>query len=366
MPRDKAYLVILRTGLKPRNFLEESFGEIKELTLSAGGVIVGSSLSNLHSPSPSHFLREGKLQEVREKASQDKADLLIFNVDLTPVQARNIEAFCGIRPVDRTGLILDIFARRAKSREGRMQVELAQMNYLMPRLVGQGVLLSRLGGGIGTRGPGEQKLEVDRRKIRDRIQHIKKDLEKLRTHRELLRSGRKRKNLIQVTLVGYTNSGKSTLLNALTGSQAYAADQLFATLDPKTRMQNINGKNNTLFTDTVGFLKDLPHALVEAFHTTLEEVSEADCLIHVLDISNPRAAEQKKIVEEVLREIQADKKPRVLALNKADLLTNEECAKLQEIFSEGILISAKEKSGLNGLLAKLESHVPVEIPRRPE
>lgn len=357
MPRDKAYLVIVQTSGKPRGFLEESLEEIRELTESAGGVVMGSSRVVLPHPSPSHFIREGKLTEVRDQAALLKANVLIFNADLTPVQARNIETACGVRTVDRTGLILDIFARRALSREGKIQVELAQLEYLLPRLVGHGVIMSRLGGGIGTRGPGEQKLEVDRRKIRQRIQHVKKDLEKLRRHRELLRSARKQKNFITVAIVGYTNAGKSTLLNALTGAGAYVENRLFATLDPKTRLQSRGGAQKILFTDTVGFLRDLPHSLVEAFHATLEEVSDADILIHVLDASSPNVQEQKRAVELVLSEIEAAKKTAVLALNKADLLSEEEQNRVRVEFPEGILISAKERMGLTGLMTRLEDEV---------
>lgn len=357
MPRDRAYLVICHTFGKSRISLEESQEEIRQLTESAGGVIAGVTTANIPHPSPSHFLREGKLAEVWQRAGEAKANLLIFNVDLTPVQARNIEVDGGIRAVDRTGLILDIFARRANSKDGKLQVELAQLQYLLPRLAGQGVIMSRLGGGIGTRGPGEQKLEVDRRKIRQRIQHVKKDIEKLLTHRELLRAGRRRKKLIQVAIVGYTNAGKSTLLNSLTGAEAYVEDKLFATLDPKTRKQSIHGRGDILFTDTVGFLRDLPHALVKAFHATLEEVSEADGVIHVLDVSSPHCEEQKRTVENVLREIGGDQKPLLLALNKTDRLTRDEKVRVQSLFTEGVLISAKNKTGLYELFRRLESRL---------
>ncbi|MBI3307021.1 MAG: GTPase HflX [Candidatus Omnitrophica bacterium] len=354
MARDKAYLVICHHFGKARILPGDSLEEIRQLTESAGGQVMGFVTAAIPHPSPSHFLRAGKLAEVREKAAGLKANLLIFNVDLTPVQARNIETDCGLRAVDRTGLILDIFAKRANSKAGKLQVELAQLEYLLPRLVGFGVIMSRLGGGIGTRGPGEQKLEVDRRKIRARIQHVKKDIEKLQKHRELLRSGRRKKNLFQVALAGYTNAGKSTLLNALTGAGTYVEDKLFATLDPKTRRQSINGRHDILFTDTVGFLRDLPHTLIKAFHATLEEVSEADCLIHVLDVSSSYREAQKKTVEKVLQEIGGDQKPVLLALNKADCLNEEEKRRVQDLFPEGILISAKSKLGLDALFHRLE------------
>ena len=360
MPKDNAFLVILQTSGKPRDFLKQSFEEIKQLTESAGGLVVGGLQAHLSHPSPSHFIRAGKLQEIREGCRQSQANVVIFNADLSPVQARNLEAVSGLRVVDRTGLILDIFARRAESHEGRLQVELAQLNYLMPRLIGKGVLLSRLGGGIGSRGPGEQKLEIDRRKIRMRIQRIKKDLEKLRRHRELLRASRRQKRLIQVALVGYTNAGKTTLLNALTGSNAYAADKLFATLDPRTRIQKIRGRSDVLFTDTVGFLKDLPHTLVEAFQATLEEVTHADLILHILDISSRNLEEEKETVESVLKEIKADQKKKILALNKADCLEKSDLEVIQGRFPEGVPISAKFGYGLKSLILKLEEIIGVQ------
>ncbi len=353
MPRDRAYLVVIQRPSQHRSF-EDQYEEIRELTESAGGAVVGSSKVNLTHPSASHFIRHGKLEEVRDQAGRAGANVLIFNSDLTPVQSRNIESGTGIRAVDRTGLILDIFARRAQSREGKMQVELAQLKYLLPRLVGRGVIMSRLGGGIGTRGPGEQKLEVDRRKIRERIQRIKGELKKLEKHRQLLREGRKSKKFMQVALVGYTNAGKTTLLNALTGAGSRTEDKMFATLDPKTRILNLNSRNNIVFTDTVGFLRDLPHDLVEAFHATLEEVVMADLILHVLDISARNAGELKRVVEEVLEEIGAREKLILLALNKSDLILPADRDFVLREYPEGALISAKQKLGLNELLLSIE------------
>ncbi len=338
-----------------RGFLRESYEEIKELTLSAGGEVAGAIEAHIDRPSPSHYIREGKLAQIREKVEAERINLLIFNVNLTPVQARNIEERVGVRAVDRTGLILDIFARRAESREGKLQVEMAQLGYLLPRLVGRGVVLSRLGGGIGTRGPGEQKLEVDRRRIRERMSRLKRDLEKLVKHRARVREGRKRKEFFSVALMGHTNAGKTTLLNALTGANAFVEDKLFATLDPTTRLYKGDGRHDILFTDTVGFLKDLPHGLIEAFKATFEEVSEADALIHVLDASHPAREAQKEAVEQVLREIGGEGKPTILAWNKIDLISSEEARHLGERYPESIMISAKERYGLQGLLNKLES-----------
>ena len=366
MPREKAFLIIVQNRNDKKNFLRESYEEMKELTLSAGGEVAGAVEAHIDKPSPSHYIREGKLTEIRGKVEAEKGALLVFNVDLTPVQARNIEAAVGVRAVDRTGLILDIFARRAQSREGKLQVEVAQLNYLLPRLVGHGTILSRLGGGIGTRGPGEQKLEVDRRRIRERISRLKRELEKLECHRALIRKGRRRKDFLSVALVGYTNAGKSTLLNALTGARAFVEDKLFATLDPMTRVYQKNGHRDILFTDTVGFLRDLPHGLIEAFRSTLEEVAEVDSLIHVMDASHPCVEEQKEAVEKVLKEIRAGEKPSILALNKIDLLSGEEAALLEGRFPEAVLISAKEKRGLDKLYEKLEgvlSHVQTNSAR---
>jgi GTP-binding protein HflX len=353
-PLPKVFLVILQTGRKNQQFLDESLAEMKELAASAGVRTVGTLQAYIADPSPSHLVREGKLKEIAVKAKAASANVLYFNVDLTPVQARNIEKDIKYKSVDRTGLILDIFGKRAKSNEGKLQVELARLNYLLPRLGGLGTVLSRLGGGVGTRGPGEQELEWDRRKIRRRIESVKDDLKKVEKHRQLMRDGRKKRRYISAALVGYTNAGKSTLLNALTGADSYVADQLFATLDPKTRMQSIDDRKDILFIDTVGFIRDLPHTLVEAFHATLEEVIEADFLVHVLDVSSPHAQEMQAAVEKVLKEIKALHKPTVLALNKADLLNEEERRRVQKNWPDGILISAKQGLGLRSLLAKLE------------
>ena len=350
---DKVILVVIKTGDRSAANPQDVLAEMTELTLSAQGIVSASLTANVPHPSPSHYIRGGKVEEIREAILTTGANVVIFSVDLSPVQARNLEADCGARVVDRTGLILDIFARRAISSDGKLQVELAQMEYLLPRLVGQGVIMSRLGGGIGTRGPGEQKLEVDRRKIRRRIDYVQGQLEKLRTHRAQIRSGRQHKGLRQVAIVGYTNAGKSTLLNALTGADAYVENRLFATLDPKTRIYEDGVVPSIHFTDTVGFIRDLPHGLVKAFHATLEEVLEADLILIVADASSDHALEHKRVVEKVLEELGAGSKNKLLALNKADLLCDAERARLRDAFPEAVAISARLKEGLRELVLSI-------------
>jgi GTP-binding protein HflX len=355
--RDKVCLVIIKTGSRDHPDLRDVLEEMTELTESAQGIVAASLTASVSHPSPSHFIRGGKIEELREEIARTGANVLIFSVDLTPVQARNLETECGARVVDRTGLILDIFARRAVSSDGKLQVELAQMQYLLPRLVGQGVIMSRLGGGIGTRGPGEQKLEVDRRKIRKRITYIQEQIEKLRTHRAQLRQGRRQKGLRQVVIVGYTNAGKSTLLNALTGADAYVENRLFATLDPKTRIYEDGSGPGILFTDTVGFIRDLPHGLVKAFHATLEEVLDADLILTVVDAAGEHAVQHKRVVGEVLKELGAEARPKLLALNKIDLLGEAERARIQDVFPEAALISAAQKHGLSELITVIREMI---------
>jgi len=354
-PRDKAYLVIIRPDNKSKDYLQESYEEMRQLVEAALARVLGASTQNLSHPSPSHFVREGKLEEIKTQAKTLGANVLVFNVNLTPAQARNIEKFTGIPALDRSGLILDIFGRRAQSAEGKLQVELARLNYMLPRLGGLGVVLSRLGGGTGTSGPGETELETDRRKVRLRIQRVKKELEQVRKHRQLIRTGRKKRNFITAAIVGYTNAGKSTLLNTLTGSQTYVEDKVFATLDPKSQMRVLADGTRILFVDTVGFIQDLPHALVEAFHATLEEVAEADFLIHVLDVFDNKGGEHKSAVEKVLEDIGAGTREKILVLNKSDLLSDEQKRQRSAAWPEGILVSAQGRSGLKELLSAVET-----------
>ena len=351
---ERVVLVAIGRKISGRRFLNEQAEEMKELVRSANGSLVVEMTVMIDRPSPSHYIHRGKVAELGVMCRAKRADLAIFSVDLSPVQARNLESACGTRIVDRTGLILDIFARRAQSREGRLQVELAQLNYLLPRLVGKGVLLSRLGGGIGTRGPGEQKLEVDRRQIRNRIARIKGELEKVIRHRELLRQSRKRKDFQVVAIVGYTNAGKSSLLNALTGSNAFVEDKLFATLDPTTRVFVTKNSKKILLTDTVGFLQNLPHHLIEAFKATLEEVREADALVHVMDVADPFVEEHFRVVNQLLADLDALHKPTVVALNKIDLLTLDDRKRMEEKFPGGVLVSVKERLNFSQLAVHLD------------
>lgn len=267
---------------------------------------------------PSWLIGRGKAEEIVQLAEEKAADLVIFDQELSPAQVRNLERLFPCKVIDRTQLILDIFAQRARTREGRLQVELAQLEYMLPRLAGRGKELSRLGGGIGTRGPGEKKLETDRRHIQRQIRVLKRELEEVKKHRQLHHQRRKKMDLIQVALVGYTNAGKSTLLNRLTGSEVYAENQLFATLDPTTRLLQLPSGKKVLLTDTVGFIRNLPHQLVAAFRSTLEQVTVADLLLHVVDASHPEAGEQMEAVEKVLKELGAAHLPILTVYNKAD------------------------------------------------
>lgn len=274
----------------------------------------------LAAPTPSHYMGKGKLDELVSLKDELGYDLVIFDHDLSPAQQRNLEQVLGVKVIDRTALILDIFARRARTHEGKLQVELAQQEYLLPRLAGRWPHLERLGGGIGTRGPGETQLETDRRIIRRRIQHLKADIEVMRKHRALYRRRRSEQGIPVVALIGYTNAGKSTLLNSLSDADVLVEDKLFATLDPTTRRLHLPNGGEALLTDTVGFIRKLPPTLVAAFRATLEELAEASLLLHIVDISSDTAAEQCHTVEQLLDELDLASKPRLIALNKIDIL----------------------------------------------
>jgi GTPase len=298
--------------------MEESLEELAELAASAGAQIAGRVMQTRHGPEAATLIGQGKVEELRAQVLSDRADVLIFDHDLTPTQQRNLEKATDCKVIDRTQLILDIFASRARTREGRMQVELAQLSYLLPRLSGHGVQMSRLGGGIGTRGPGETKLETDRRRIAQRIKKIKDDLEGVRSGRALHRQRRSSVPLATLALAGYTNAGKSTLFNRLTSAGVLTDARMFATLDPTVRPLTLPSRRRVLLSDTVGFIRSLPTTLVEAFRATLEEVKEAAMVLHVVDVSAPAAAENTAHVLQVLAEIDAAQIPQILVMNKVD------------------------------------------------
>lgn len=338
--------------------VDDSLEELKQLADTAGATVIKKFIQKRPKPDPAFFIGRGKVQELALYAQQENIDLCIFDDELSPAQQRNIESVMGIRILDRTALILDIFAQRARTNEGKLQVELAQLQYTLPRIMGKGLMLSRLGGGIGTRGPGETKLEVDRRRIRDRIAFIKDQIEKVKAVRSLHRSKRKKNNVFEVSLVGYTNAGKSTLLNTLTNSDIYAKDQLFATLDPTTRQLTLPNKQEIIITDTVGFIQRLPHQLIAAFRSTLEVVTEADLLVHVIDVSHELYKEQAAAVHEVLKEIGAETKPVITVYNKIDKLPpDSKLADRLALEEDTVCISAAKKLNLEILQQMIESHL---------
>lgn len=338
--------------------VDDSLEELKQLADTAGATVIKKFIQKRPKPDPAFFIGRGKVQELALYAHQENIDLCIFDDELSPAQQRNIESVMGIRILDRTALILDIFAQRARTNEGKLQVELAQLQYTLPRIMGKGLMLSRLGGGIGTRGPGETKLEVDRRRIRDRIAFIKDQIEKVKAVRSLHRSKRKKNNVFEVSLVGYTNAGKSTLLNTLTNSDIYAKDQLFATLDPTTRQLTLPNKQEIIITDTVGFIQRLPHQLIAAFRSTLEVVTEADLLVHVIDVSHELYKEQAAAVHEVLKEIGAENKPVITVYNKIDKLPpDSKLADRLALEEDTVCISAAKKLNLETLQQMIESHL---------
>lgn len=338
--------------------VDDSLEELKQLADTAGATVIKKFIQKRPKSDPAFFIGRGKVQELALYAQQENIDLCIFDDELSTAQQRNIESVMGIRILDRTALILDIFAQRARTNEGKLQVELAQLQYTLPRIMGKGLMLSRLGGGIGTRGPGETKLEVDRRRIRDRIAFIKDQIEKVKAVRSLHRSKRKKNNVFEVSLVGYTNAGKSTLLNTLTNSDIYAKDQLFATLDPTTRQLTLPNKQEIIITDTVGFIQRLPHQLIAAFRSTLEVVTEADLLVHVIDVSHELYKEQAAAVHEVLKEIGAETKPVITVYNKIDKLPpDSKLADRLALEEDTVCISAAKKLNLETLQQMIESHL---------
>lgn len=333
-----------RVMLVGLNAQSESMEELGRLAQTAGAEVVASLTQN-RERDRAYYIGKGKAQELSLKLSALDADAAVFNDELTPLETRNLEETLGVKVIDRTMLILDIFAARARTREGRLQVELAQLQYTLPRLAGEGVSLSRLGGGIGTRGPGEKKIEIDRRRIRRRIFELQQEIDKVAQQRELRRSARRENDVKEVALVGYTNAGKSSLLNALTGAGVDAEDKLFATLDPVTRRLELPDVGETVFTDTVGFIEKLPHDLVSAFRSTLEEAARADLLLCVTDAANPNAQRQMEVVNDLLVSLNAEEIPKILVMNKADRLSS-----VSENSEATVYISAKTGEGLDALL----------------
>lgn len=354
---------------------DESLEELAELSATAGGVVVGGGVQKLEAPIAATFIGSGKAHEFACDCKRNEVDTIIFDDELSPAQSRNLEKIFECKILDRTSLILDIFAQRARTREGKLQVELAQLKHLLPRLTRYWSHLSRQKGGIGMRGDGETQLETDRRRVQLRIEKVMGDLETVRKQRAMQRTGRKRSLWPLASIVGYTNAGKSTLLKQLTGASVLVEDKLFATLDPTTRRLRLPSNQNVLLSDTVGFIRKLPHPLVEAFKATLEEVVQADLLVHVVDISHPQALEQIEAVGSVLEELKAAQKPTLMVFNKIDRLVGDGVLNRRlEEFPNAVAISAKDGSGVDTLLAEvgnalrpcrdfLELKVPHEAPK---
>jgi len=360
---ERAALVGLVTGSIRRPAAERSLEELGGLAEAAGAQVVLRVLQERPKPDPSTFIGAGKTKILAASCAETGVDVVIFDNELTPAQLRQIGEEVGRKIIDRTQLILDIFARRAKTREGKLQVELAQLKYLLPRLVGAGAALSRLGGGIGTRGPGETKLETDRRRIRTRIHAIGEDIEIVRRRRAQLRERRHKASVPTVALVGYTNAGKTTLFNALTRAGAEASNALFVTLDPLVRQLRLPDNRELLVSDTVGFIDRLPHALVAAFRATLEEVAEADLVLHVIDAAASDRLRRMDAVRRVLEEVGAVDVPRIDVYNKCDAITDDERRRLQDQDPGALLISAIAREGLDELVDTVASRLALDVRR---
>jgi GTP-binding protein HflX len=343
--QERALLIGLEKKGVSKWDLRDSLDELRELANSAGAEVVDTVTQKLPKPTAPYYIGRGKAESIKESCQDQRVTSVIFDDELSPAQGRNLENLFARKVLDRTQLILDIFAQRARSREGRLQIELAQLQYLLPRLTRMWHHLSRQTGGIGTRGPGETQLEVDRRRVQERIARLERELEAVRKTRAIQREGRKRRQWPVAAVVGYTNAGKSTLLNLLTGADVVTEDKLFATLDPTTRSFVLPNKQRVLLTDTVGFLRKLPHTLIESFKATLEEVREADLLLHVADLSHPRLDEQMAAVDAVTKELDAYGKQTLIVFNKIDNLPNRELAESYlKRFSGSVAISARRRS----------------------
>jgi GTP-binding protein HflX len=358
--RERAALVGLLSASNRQFDPEHSLDELAGLADAAGAEVVLRVLQERAKPDPATFLGSGKIASLAAACAEARVDVVIFDNELSPAQLRNIEQALEIKVLDRTQLILDIFARRARTREGKLQVELAQLEYLMPRLVGHGGALSRLGGGIGTRGPGETKLETDRRRIRHRISLLTEQIDNVRRRRAQLRERRHKAAVPTVALVGYTNAGKTTLFNRLTGDAAVASDALFVTLDPLVRRVKFPDRRELLVSDTVGFIDRLPHSLVAAFRATLEEVASADLLLHVIDASSADRERHSDAVREVLREVGAHTVPVIEVFNKCDRLTGDERARVAALHPSAVCMSALHGAGRDELLAAIESRLALD------
>jgi len=346
---ERVFAVGVKHGRITMSQMDRSFDELLRLVATAGGQIVGRTYQDVKRIDPATFLGKGKVDEISELVSQTKADLVVIDEDLSPVQNRNLEDRLKVFVLDRTAVILDIFAMRARTGEGKLQVELAQLEYLAPRLVGRGLMFSQQAGRIGTRGPGETQLEYERRNIRDRITHLRRSIERVRSSREIHRLKRKAVPIPMVAIIGYTNAGKSTIMNTLTNAGVFVEDKLFATLDPTVRRLRLPSGREVLLADTVGFIRRLPHQLVAAFKATFEEISHADLIVEVLDVSDPDASQQAQVVDTVLEEMDLNHKQRILVLNKVDRperFYRDDC---------GIPMSALKGEGTGALVCQIET-----------